>query len=309
MKTRKFLPPSIFFAVTIIAFIAASFAFCYMTEPSIREGEFPFSITYEYKGETKTFSGIFKATYSGSETLWTEHQRYWDGESVIDNPVDPEYPQVIDQNDELMTTLAIQANMHAGYFMGDPLHSDSYNDYGLEGPEPYVEYYDYINEIYLDEYNREEVLDSIGFKIIDFSYGEPVKNNSFSLSGIMYRADNASIFNLIALVFFILCILFVRKDKNYTYSNLDIASRIANFVVGFAVIPFITLICVFWDLNGGGTDIFSQIAYNIPFVAICCLAWSVVLRRKGFSKSGFAVQFGGVALFVLLMVLATIITY
>jgi len=46
MKTKKFLLPSIFLAVTIIAYIAATVVFCYTTKPEVTKGAFPFSITY-----------------------------------------------------------------------------------------------------------------------------------------------------------------------------------------------------------------------------------------------------------------------
>ena len=58
---------------------------------------------------------------------------------------------MIEQNDELQTTLAVQEHMYAGYFMGDPLYENYYTEYGYEGPEPYVEYYDYKNDIYFDD--------------------------------------------------------------------------------------------------------------------------------------------------------------
>ena len=62
MKLKKFTLPAIFLVITIIAYIVASFVFCYTTKPAVSEGEFPFSITYEYKGEQKTISGVLKCT-------------------------------------------------------------------------------------------------------------------------------------------------------------------------------------------------------------------------------------------------------
>ena len=303
MKTKKFLLPSIFLVITIIAYIVASVKFCYTTKSEVEHGEFPFSITYEYKGEVKTFSGVYKCEYSGSRTIQGEHNRHWEGYAVIKNPKDSERPNVIDEHEYM--TLAIQENMFAGYFMGDPLHANDYQDYGLECPEPYAEYYDYQNGIETNEENREEVLESIGFKILDYTYAEPIEN-CFSFSGILFAADNVGIFIAISLVFFALCLIFVRKDKEYTYSSLDKTGIIINFAAGIFVLPFISLICVLYDINGGGRDILSQIAYNIPPVAILCLALSVVFRRKGFGKTGFFIQFAGVVMFSLLLVIETI---
>ena len=293
MNTKKFLLPSIFLAITIVAYIAASLIFCYTTKPLVETGEFPFSITYEYKGETNTLSGVYKCKFSGSSTIYDMHDRYWEGESII--PYDGEYdiPNIIESTDTM--SVAIFENMDAGYFMGDPLYKEWYASYGLEGPEPRVDYHDYENEIHIDFENDEEVLAEIGLKILDYTYAEPIEN-SFSFSGVMYEADNVPIFVLISLVFLVLCLIFVRKDKEYKYTYLDKSGIILNFIIGIVALPFITLICWLFGIFGGG-DILSQIIYSTPSIAIVCLALSVVLRRKGVSKTGFFIQFVGIAMF------------
>lgn len=300
MKVKKLSLAMIFLAITIVAYTVASVLFCYETKPEVRNGEFPFSITYEYKGETETISGVYECEFYGSETIHNIHERHWGGELKYENPKYPENPHVIEQNDELQTTLAVQPNMYAGYFMGDPLHKYYYEEYNDGVVEPYVEYYDYKNDITLNDENKEEVLESIGFKIVDFTYGEPIEN-SFSFSGISYEADNVVIFVTISLVFLLLCLIFVRKDKEYSYSSLDKVGIILNFVVGIAVLPFITLICILAGLVESSVEIINQITYNIPSISIICLAFSIVLRRKGFSKIGFFIQFIGPLMFALLL--------
>ena len=296
MKNKKFAVPFIFLALTIVAFVAVSLIFCYTTKPAVTTGEFPFSVTYEYKGETNTLSGVYKCEYSGSSTIWNQHERYWDGESIIEYDGEYEIPNII-YSDETMT-LAVFERMSAGYFMGDPLYADWYTNYGYEGPEPEVEYHDYINEISLSDegVDEEELLNEIGFKIVDYSYPEPIEN-SFSFSGLFYEADNVPIFVLVALVILILCLIFVRKDKEYKYSALDKVGIAMNFVVGIVALPFISFFC--W-ISGilGGEDFITQLTYNTPFIAIICLAASIVLRRKGISKTGFFIQFAGIVLFV-----------
>lgn len=302
MKKKKISIITILLVITIIAYIVSSAVFGYTTKPEVLKGEFPFSITYEYKGEEKTLSGNFKCEYSGSHTIHGEHHRYWNEETIYNNPENVENPFVVDQNDELQTTLAIQENMSAGYFMGDPLYKDYYIDYGLEGVEPRIEYYDYKNDIILDEQNKEEILEDIDFKIIDFTYGEPIEN-TFNFSGIKYEADNIVIFVAILLVFFILCLILVRKDKEYQYSKLDKVGIIFNFLVGIIAIPFITIVCMLFGIVESNIEIINQITYNVPSIAILCLALSVVFRRKGFSKKGFFIQFVGILLFVLVVVI------
>ena len=305
MKTKKLSLAIILLAITVIAYIIATVLFCYTTTPKVLTGEFPFSITYEYKGETSTLSGVLACEYSGSNTIHGEHNRYWNQETIYHNPNNVENPFVIEQNDELLTTLAVQEHMYAGYFMGDPLYENYYTEYGYEGPEPYVEYYDYKNDIYLDDENRDEVMESIGFKIIDFTYAEPIEN-SFSYSGIQYEADNITIFVAIMAVYLVLCLVFIRKDREYPYSRLDKVGIVLNVLMGIIVVPFLTFTCMMFGIVESHVELINQITYNIPSITILCLALSVVFRRKGYSKAGFFVQFGGIFPFVLILVLDTI---
>ena len=301
MKIKKVSPIKIILALTIIAYIAATLIFCYTTAPEITKGEFPFAITYEYKGETKTLSGVLECEYSGSYTIWNEHKRHWNSEDKYLNPDNPEYPHIIEQNEELQTTLAVQAHMSAGYFMGDPLYKDYYLAYNLDKPEPYIEYYDYKNDISLNDENKDELLKSIGFKIIDFTYADPIENK-FHFSGIEYKADNIIIFVSISLLFFVACLIFVRKDKECKYSELDKAGIIFNFLIGIFAVPFITVLCYFFGIVESNVEIVNQFIYNIPPISIFCLALSIVFRRKGVSKTGFFIQFIGILFFALIFV-------
>lgn len=295
MKNKKLSVAMIFLVLTIVAHIVVSVLYCYTTKPAITKGEFPFSITYEYKGERNTYSGVYKCEFAGSDTVLNEHRRYWNGEYVIENPGPYEIPNIIFQTEE--ETLTIRENMSAGYFMGDPLCKDYYTETGLDGVEPYVEYYDYVNEISLNDENKDEVLEAIDFKFIEFTYAEPIEN-SFSLSGVFYSGDNVTVFVMISLIFLILCMIFVRKDKEYKYSGMDKLGILFNFVIGIVAVPFITFFCMLYELIGGD-DIIGQIGFNIPSITIICLALSVVFRRKEFRKTGLIIQFAGVVLFVL----------
>ena len=295
MKTKKFVLPAVLLAGLLIAYAAFSVIFCYNTKPAVSEGEFPFSITYEYLGETKTISGVYSCKFEGSQTVFREHDRYWRGEITY-----TEGDYFVFQ--EEMKTLAVQPHMVAGYFMGDPLYRDFYQVYGLEGPEPYAEYYDYENEISITDFDKDEELAAIGFRFVDFSYAQPIEN-SFSFSGVEYEADNIIFFVALMLVFLLVCIIFVRKDKEYKYSYLDKSCIIVNFIVGIIAVPFIFIICTLYGLVGSSYEWIDQFIYNIPPISIFCLALSVVFRRKGFSKTGFFVQFGGILFFVMFLLL------
>lgn len=307
MKTKRFLLPSIFLALMIVAYIAATLIFCRTTKPEIREGEFPFSITYEYKGETKTLSGVYKCEFSGTDTIRNEHNRYWNGESIIECDGEYDIPNIV-YNDEKMT-LSVHEFMEAGYFMGDPLYKDWYSEhYGYDGPHPHVEYYDYVNDISLTDENREEIFEAIDFKIIDSTYPEPIEN-SFSFSGISYEADNIVIFVAISLAFLLLCLIFVRKDKEYKYTGFDKLGIGFNFLLGIVALPYIAVVCMLFGIVESNVEIIDQIIYNIPPISILCLALSIVLRRKGLRKTGFFVQFGGVFLFAIVLLIEFILEY
>ena len=293
MKTKKLFLPAILLVGLLVAYAILTVILCYNTKPAVSEGEFPFSITYEYLGETKTISGVYSCKFEGSQTVFREHDRYWSGEITY-----TEGDYFVFQ--EEMKTLAVQPYMIAGYFMGDPLHSDIYQVYGLEGPEPYAEYYDYENEISITDFDKDEELAAIGFRFVDYSYAQPIEN-SFSFSGVEYEADNIIFFVALMLVFLLVCIIFVRKDKEYKYSYLDKSCIIVNFIVGIIAVPFISLICTMFGLTGSGYEWIDQCIYNIPSFTIQCLALSVMLRRKGYSKQGFFIQFSGFLAFVLIL--------
>jgi hypothetical protein len=101
-------------------------------------------------------------------------------------------------------------------------------------------------------------------------------------------------------------LIFVRKDKEYQYSKLDKVGIVLNFLVGIFAVPFIYFVCMFFSIVETGVLLFDQLIYTIPPITILCLALSVVFRRKGFSKTGFFIQFGGILLFVLIFVLGAI---
>ena len=301
MKIKNLRISAILLVGLLVAYAILTVILCYNTKPAVSEGEFPFSITYEYLGETKTISGVYSCKFEGSQTVFREHDRYWSGEITY-----TEGDYFVFQ--EEMKTLAVQPYMIAGYFMGDPLHSDIYQVYGLEGPEPYAEYYDYENEISITDFDKDEELAAIGFRFVDYSYAQPIEN-SFSFSGVEYEADNIIFFVALMLVFLLVCIIFVRKDKEYKYSYLDKSCIIVNFIVGIIGVPFIYIICTLHGIVGSSYEWIEQFIYNIPPLSILCLALSVVFRRRGLRKTGFFVQFGGVGIFSIVLLIEFIREY
>ena len=288
MKNKKLLLPIIIILVTVI--VSAVFACCVgiVQKPQIEKHEFPFSITYKYDSETKTLNGTFVAEYYAGDTVGLEQIRYWSGYVKDNDSGDPNYCTVAETEEG---TLYLCPNIFEGYVMGDPQYSDYYSE-----DEPYQPYAMFFDKDGIENTDA-EIIKAQGLEIVSWDYPEPIENE-FVFSHISrLSGDMALSFVVIAFVSLILCIIFVKRDKDVTLKLIDKISIILNFVVGIVLLPFITICCAFSALNSGDEEFIYQIIYCIPAVCVLGVALSVSLRRKGFSKSGMLVQFIGPLIF------------
>ena len=99
----------------------------------------------------------------------------------------------------------------------------------------------------------------------------------------------------------------MKRTNSIEFGIIDKVSIVLNFVIGIVVLPFITIVSVLADINGGGTEMIYQIIYCVPAFSVLCLALSLSLRRKGFSKSSLVVQVIGPMVFVVAMVIECLI--
>ena len=60
MKSKKLLLPTIILAVAILATVVYSVISSIAFKPTVTEGEFPFSITYELDGERVTIEDVYE---------------------------------------------------------------------------------------------------------------------------------------------------------------------------------------------------------------------------------------------------------
>ena len=136
--------------------------------PEIKEGEFAFSVTYEFNGETKTISGVYVCEYAGiSWALDGGYSRDWKG--YIKG----------DEEEEMMvigTTaqggkVEIDLDFYPEYFMGD---SDTA---GWEAPIPYVSVTLVDDEGMMILHEPDEVEENCGAKIASYEYSEPIENS------------------------------------------------------------------------------------------------------------------------------------
>lgn len=144
--------------------------------PTVKEGKFNFSVTYEVGGEEKTISSIYVCKYVES-TQWLDGWRVtW--ESYIEDPeiatLPPENNEnliIVETNDD--GTIYLDLKLSPGYFMSEPGEEHRKS-------EPYM-YIDYKESAWEEKgtYGSEdlEVLASYGVRIISYEYDAPIENS------------------------------------------------------------------------------------------------------------------------------------
>lgn len=295
MKSKKLFLPAIILAAAIVAIAVCTVVLSIAFKPTVTEHEFPISITYEYKGETKTINDVYTAYYTGNGGLADTKTRLYSGKLTGKEENDTIYIIQDDENGKI----ELITNLHADYYMGD-IEELYYTDTNFE---PEIYYYDEEN----CAYNDEETLSKMQVKLIDFKYPEPIDN------GIVYShmsnlsSDIVFPILLIALLALLATVIFVKKDENYIKKPFDVVSTIFNFIIGIATIPFFSVSTWLIDALGDNDGFLGQSFYFTPAISALCIAASIALRRKGYSKLGFFVQFIGPAFFAVILFLSEIL--
>ena len=97
--------------------------------------------------------------------------------------------------------------------------------------------------------------------------------------------------------------IFVRKGNGVEYRALDKIGIALNFAAMLFVLPIIYIAAVFVQAYPTGPDWLYQAYLCIPQIIPFSIAASLSLRRKGFRKSGFFIQFLAPAVEVIFTVL------
>ena len=290
MKNKKLLLPAIILAVAILVTVVFSIVSSIAKKPTITEGEFPFSITYEVDGEIKTISDVYQARYIRNDGYANTKSRVYEGVLKSSGENDTVYTLKKGQN----TRVELWTHFYADYLMGDP-EGDYFDD---EPFAPIIYYYD-ADEI---EYFDEETLAAQGVKLISYEYPTPIEN-SLIFSHISYFSGEIVIpALLIALLALVVVIIFVKKEKDINYKAIDIVSIVLNFIISFMVVPFVSILAVLIDIEGGGPELYYQTLYFIPAFMVLCTAASVALRRKGYGIKSLIAELAGPAVFALYLI-------
>ena len=290
MKSKKLLLPAVILAVAILATVVYSVISSIAFKPTVTEGEFPFSITYELDGERVIIEDVYKVHYVRNDGYADTKSRVYAGELKSSGEDDTLYTLKKDEN----TRVELWTHFYADYLMGDT----EYDYFDDEPFEPRIYYYDAQET----EYHDEETLAAQGVKLISFEYPTPI-DNSFVFSHISHFSGAVVLPSLlISLLALIATIIFVRKEKELKYKAIEIISIVLNFLIGFTFLPIVAILAIFIDIEGGGPELYYQVLYFIPAVSMLSIAASVALRRKGYGKISLIAGFVGPVIFVLYLI-------
>lgn len=286
MCNKKRFLPILILTAAILAATVYSLLDSIVRKPVITEGAFPFSITYELDGETVTICEVYKARYVGNKAAADADIRVYVGEIGNRGEDNTVYLLKKDAN----TRVELWTHLHPDYLLGDP--NNNYLD--AEALEPKIYYFD-SNET---EYRDAETLAAHGVKLVSFSYPTPLENKL--VFSHMAHLSGAVVFPLllITLLSLLAILIFVRKEKQLKYKALDIISIVANWVIGSVYMPFVTMLALLIDLEGGGPALYYQLLYFIPAFSVLCIALSVALRRKGYGAKALIATLIGPVVFM-----------
>ena len=295
MKKHKLFLPILILAIAFLAMAVFAVISNIALKPTITEHEFPFSITYELDGVTETIDGVCQASYIGNGGYVKVTTRQYDG-VFLSQGEDIGSAFEIKVGDEWAITL--YTHLYPDYLMGDPEY-DYFDDTAYE---PLLAYSNWATGESVEGLELPEH----GAKIISWEYPEPIEN-SFEFSHIGHMSSAVVFpFALIAVLALLAVMIILRRDKTIRLKPLDKISVVFNFLIALVFVPFVSIYGVFIDINGSEAAFYHQLGYLVPAVTILGLAASIGLRRSGCRKCSFFIQFAGIVIFALHLLLSTI---
>lgn len=288
MKNKKMLLPTIIITASIVAIFMFIIFTGIAKKPVITESEFPFSITYEYKGETTVIEDVYKAYFKRVDGYSDSKGRYYEGTIIGNEENQNAYILLQNENEQLV----LHTNLDAGYLMGDS------TAHSIDEPvKPQVLYYDADGM----EHTDQQTLSAHQIKIISWEYPEPVKNEFIFSHISRLNGDRTIIPILISVLSILACLIFVKRDKEFKHTPLDIATITLNFIIGIGCMLLFVVMAVMIDITGCNSNVFHQMWHYLPMITALSIAASISLRRNKIKKSGFFVQFLGPVIFVVLL--------
>jgi hypothetical protein len=168
--------------MALMVALASTFSACYKApDPTIKEGRFDFSVTYEVDGEVTTVSSTYVCELAETGWHldgWYIHWNEYMEDSELDNRMKETRGYLllkkIDDGE-----IYLDLNLSAKYFMADPRFDDNYDtdEPIVVTPRLFIEYseakYNEIGEAYSEDV---AVLEGYGVKVIDYEYDATIEN-------------------------------------------------------------------------------------------------------------------------------------
>lgn len=297
MHNKNLKLPALILAIGLVLCLVAHLAVSVLLTPTVTAQDFSYSVTYQLNGETKTLNGIYRCKFDGFSGGEDPYERCYSGEYIIDGQTSPSHTYTVAEKDGAQ--LYIVTLFNEAYLMGDTKHLD----YGYALQDPFLEAVD--KEGYA--YDGTQMPAEFTSEIISWEYPQPIEN-TFVFSGFtILHYGSLLVMAAIGLLAIVACLIFVKKEEAVSYKVLDKISIFVNFAACFFAIPFISVCTAFLLLVMDNHDVLYQIYLCVPALTALGVAASIALRRKGYTKTGFFVQFIGPALFFVPIVLEAII--
>jgi hypothetical protein len=255
--------------------------------PTVTEHDFHYAVTYKLNGETKTLEGVYTCRLDGYIDGDNPRDRYYTGEYTVNGQATPWQAYTIAQKDG--AELYIVTLFNNSYLMGDTKDQD----YRPFLDAPYLEALD--NEGY--PYDETTMPSEFTAEIISWEYPEPIENTFVFRGFSILHTGSMLAMLVVGLLVILACMIFVKRDKAVPYKVLDKLSIVLNFIVCLAALPFITFTAALLPITLSRDGLLYQIYLCIPALTAFTVAVSIALRRRGFTKSGFFIQFVGPVLF------------
>ena len=115
IQNKQLSFPPIILGVAVLAIVAYSILSSIAFKPTVTEGEFPFSITYELDGKTVTINEVYKARYDRNDGYADTKTRVYVGGVGDSEEGSTRYVLKREGN----TRIELYTNLYPDYLMGD----------------------------------------------------------------------------------------------------------------------------------------------------------------------------------------------
>ena len=283
-RIKAWLIFGIYFAATCALILG-----CYsIQKPAVERQEFPFTLTYSYRGRTQTISDVYVAEYSRAAKYIGDANISWYGYVKDKDRLAADYYRIAEEDGQMFS---IYLNIEPGYIMGDPKYAGTVCRptgayYSFDGTEE-------------TEITDPAQLEKMGLTILGWEYPYPI-DNSFSYGGVSLSSQATLLTSAIAVAALLACMGLIKRERRSAYGGINKVSVILNYLVFLVVFPFILITCALSEIVAEAS-LLQQILYLAPAMTALGVAASVTLRRRGYRYASLLIQFAGPIIFRLIL--------